>query len=1224
MKLFDIVLVFLFSLDYTYCISTADFYSFGSENGDTRAPTNDDGSTSPISVSSLFPFFNHQHDSLIVNTNGVISFLGPMSTYTPSPFPLASNKRLVAPYWADIDTSNGGIIWYRETTNSTLLQKASEEIQRLFPKQYNFKASWMFIGTWKEVAFYHADSIGKQKRNTFQCVLITNGRHSFAMFLYDRIEWTTGTASGGNSSTGLGGTPAQVGFDAGDGINYFAVNASRTADIINIPQMSNVDIPGKYIFRVDSTSIEQGGCNVNGTLTITPREALMYGGTRLIISGPCFNMAKNIKLYMSDYNEVSCNLLTDISISCISPMVTNIGKHRVSLHVQLSQTITKFPGTLTIVNPAIAKQVLKREPKQWKYNSQVSVNWNPTVLNFPSNENISLHLYTIRKENLIYPVLAYHSKISTLSSVEFANGKHTFNLQFSKDAGIIKMSTNNPKSPYYWSDMFTVNVNRQNSTASCYEWWSMDLNQQTITSKDVNPCPCTLEVANIDSARFSVDPQCYIIEGSEFVCQFQPNAKVCYRLNIPSSSGYDHQCCYDKSGVLMNPNGDSTDGSGYVNRYHFQGSSDSNVPFLSNFVFDVVPYMHCCMFPFQDFGPDEMDTARKQCSLFFDRRPPNSCMNYIPPRPARVSGDPHFVTFDGQTYTFNPVGEFTALSNGNFSLQLRMEQFTDTRASIVTSFVAQPYPTADVIEVQPNTIRGIAVLVNGELIDFNSSESMSASVISAEGSTIVKTSDSPPTVIATFYTEDISIIATSMISLLNLVIMTSPDRHTGNLTGLFGDNDGDVGNDLHSKDNDLTQGNASMVTIHNDFGLSWRAAENESLFTYTGGRTYESYQNLNFVPTFDIPANIDPTITQLCKSNSDCIYDYYVTANRRFGQMSANVSDEFARISSYTIPVATCGFPSNVSDAVWVADGYTQGSSARLLCNRNFFQVDVVITCTPSGNWSDFNVTCMPLPACGKPQVIANGYWVPVEGTDGRRATLQCKDGYYAPIEKVRIICSLNGTWTYLEVQCNIVTTSSSSSMVSTLEHTTSNRNTLTGQTTNTEPQTTYTAPQTITTEQATTIKDSTVQESSTTIKDSTVEQSSTTIKDSTVEKSSTTNDSITTEDTSLSTGNLVTSTAGKVSTSYQHGEIDSTSSVSTSIHTSTIKQDNIESTTTFKIRTSTTQTTKSSTTSSVKERTTKPTSDASRPFDSYKYNALKIVTLTACMIVITNALMYY
>lgn len=33
--------------------------------------------------------------------------------------------------------------------------------------------------------------------------------------------------------------------------------------------MSNIDIPGKYIFRVDSTTIEQGGCNVNGMKMIS-------------------------------------------------------------------------------------------------------------------------------------------------------------------------------------------------------------------------------------------------------------------------------------------------------------------------------------------------------------------------------------------------------------------------------------------------------------------------------------------------------------------------------------------------------------------------------------------------------------------------------------------------------------------------------------------------------------------------------------------------------------------------------------------------------------------------------------------------------------------------------------------------------------------------------------------------------------------------------------------
>lgn len=50
---------------------------------------------------------------------------------------------------------------------------------------------------------------------------------------------------------------------------------------------------------------------------------------------------------------------------------------------------------------------------------------------------------------------------------------------------------------------------------------------------------------------------------------------------------------------------------------------------------------------------------------------------------ARVSGDPHFVTFDGHAYTFNPAGEFGALSNGNLSLQLRMEQIGSSQGILI-------------------------------------------------------------------------------------------------------------------------------------------------------------------------------------------------------------------------------------------------------------------------------------------------------------------------------------------------------------------------------------------------------------------------------------------------------------------------------------------------------------------------------------------------------------
>jgi curli biogenesis system outer membrane secretion channel CsgG len=46
----------------------------------------------------------------------------------------------------------------------------------------------------------------------------------------------------------------------------------------------------------------------------------------------------------------------------------------------------------------------------------------------------------------------------------------------------------------------------------------------------------------------------------------------------------------------------------------------------------------------------------------------------------------------------------------------------------VTSFAAKSSNNADVIEVQTNTIRGIDVLVNGEIVDFEMSISKRLSV----------------------------------------------------------------------------------------------------------------------------------------------------------------------------------------------------------------------------------------------------------------------------------------------------------------------------------------------------------------------------------------------------------------------------------------------------------------------------------------------------------------
>jgi hypothetical protein len=61
---------------------------------------------------------------------------------------------LVAIFWADVDTTEGGTVWYRESTNQTILNRATEEVRTYFFQFIRFQAKWVFIATWDNVAFF--------------------------------------------------------------------------------------------------------------------------------------------------------------------------------------------------------------------------------------------------------------------------------------------------------------------------------------------------------------------------------------------------------------------------------------------------------------------------------------------------------------------------------------------------------------------------------------------------------------------------------------------------------------------------------------------------------------------------------------------------------------------------------------------------------------------------------------------------------------------------------------------------------------------------------------------------------------------------------------------------------------------------------------------------------------------------------------------------------------
>ena len=65
------------------------------------------------------------------------------------------------------------------------------------------------------------------------------------------MDHIIGDASGGEG--GLGGTPAQAGFD--DGTKYFSIPGSQMPAIVNIELTSNIAMPGQRTFRVNLENI---------------------------------------------------------------------------------------------------------------------------------------------------------------------------------------------------------------------------------------------------------------------------------------------------------------------------------------------------------------------------------------------------------------------------------------------------------------------------------------------------------------------------------------------------------------------------------------------------------------------------------------------------------------------------------------------------------------------------------------------------------------------------------------------------------------------------------------------------------------------------------------------------------------------------------------------------------------------------------------------------------
>lgn len=205
---------------------------------------NDDNFSSVLNSPFNINFFGYSGSSFFVNNNGNISFGSGLSTYTPQPFDGSSRAPMIAPFWADVDTRCVGC-------GAVYLGSQSAD---------------SFTVTWNDVGYYAARA---DKLNNFQMTLTKAGNNGdFDIeFRYNRLEWTTGEASGGVD--GLGGTPAQAGFDAGDGTHFFSLPGSfSTSGALNFVNVTNVPggEAGLYLLSIRNGEVLADGSSASAPL----------------------------------------------------------------------------------------------------------------------------------------------------------------------------------------------------------------------------------------------------------------------------------------------------------------------------------------------------------------------------------------------------------------------------------------------------------------------------------------------------------------------------------------------------------------------------------------------------------------------------------------------------------------------------------------------------------------------------------------------------------------------------------------------------------------------------------------------------------------------------------------------------------------------------------------------------------------------------------------------
>ena len=213
--------------------------------GTSYLPGNDDGSTGAVDITPAFTsgldLFGTTYTHIYINNNGNITFAGPLGSYTPQSIGAGYTAPIIAPYWADVYTAFGPLP--KTGGNSTGSDLVWYDVNAV---------THTVTVTWDDVGYYATPD----KENAFQVQIVSEGNgRALLRYIYQDIQWTTGSASGGHD--GLGGTPARVGYSAGDGQHYYEIPGSGQQNaLLNLPTtIGNSGQAGVWEFQIGQNGI---------------------------------------------------------------------------------------------------------------------------------------------------------------------------------------------------------------------------------------------------------------------------------------------------------------------------------------------------------------------------------------------------------------------------------------------------------------------------------------------------------------------------------------------------------------------------------------------------------------------------------------------------------------------------------------------------------------------------------------------------------------------------------------------------------------------------------------------------------------------------------------------------------------------------------------------------------------------------------------------------------